>query len=273
MPITSDLGGKNYTLGRGRLFFSRYTAAQLAAGITSATRGEGELFFGNVPEFSLSTTEEVLDHFASTGGIRIKDDSVTLQLDRTGSFTTDNISMENLGLLFTSAGTTTVTQTAQTNQNYTITAARPGRFYQIGETALNPSGVRRLSNITVNKGAGFTTAVAATGNWEVDEELGRIYVLPGSVEIPADTDIRVTFNQAATTREQVISSSQSIYGALKWVSDNPKGANRDMLMPYVKLSPDGDYSLVGDEWQAMSFAYEILQKGSLAGVYIDGRPA
>lgn len=272
MPITSDLGGKNYTLGRGRLFFSRFTAAQVAAGLTNSSRGEGELFFGNVPEFTLATAEETLDHFASTGGIRVKDDSVTLQLDRTGSFTTDNISVDNLALLFTAAGKSSVTQTSGTGVTYTVTV-KQGRFYQLGESASLPTGFRNVSNIAVGKGASFATAVTSPGNWEVDEATGRIYIVPGSTDIPDDTEIRITFNHAAGVREQIISASQSIYGALKWVSDNPKGAQRDMLMPLVKLSPEGDYPLVGDEWQAMTFAYEVLQKGSLAGVYIDGRAA
>lgn len=270
MPITSDLGGKNYTLGRGRLFFNAFTPAQVSAGLTNTTRGQGELFFGNVPEFTLATEEETLDHFASTGGIRVKDDSVTLQLDRTGSFTTDNISMQNLALLFTGTGVTTVTQAAATAATNNITVKR-GRFYQLGVSQSNPTGVRGVSAVAVGKGAGFSTVVTAAGNYEVDEELGRIYILPGSVDIPDDTEIRVTFNQAANTREQVISASQSIYGELHWVSDNPKGAQRDVLMPLVKLSPNGDYPLVGDEWQSMGFSYEILQRGSLAGAYVDGR--
>jgi hypothetical protein len=270
MPITSDLGGKNYTLGRGRLFFNRFTPAQVAAGLTNTSSGEGELFFGNVPEFTLATEEEVLDHFASTGGIRVKDDSVTLQLDRTGSFTTDNISMDNVALLFTAAGTGTVTQSSATAVENVMTVKR-GRFYQLGVSPSNPTGVRGVSSVVVSKGAGFTTVVAASGNYEVDEALGRVYILPGSADIPDDTEIEIVFNQAANTRQQVISASQSIYGELHWVSDNPKGAQRDVLMPLVKLSPNGDYPLVGDEWQSMGFSYEILQRGSLAGAYIDGR--
>ena len=53
MTITADLGGKNYTLGRGRVFFDRYPAA---VAILADTKGEGERYFGNTPEFS--TTSE-----------------------------------------------------------------------------------------------------------------------------------------------------------------------------------------------------------------------
>lgn len=273
MPITSDLGGKNYTLGRGRLFFDRFSAAQISAGITASTMGEGERFFGNVPSVAMTSSEETLDHFSSTGGIRTKDDSVTLQLDRTGTFTTDNIDAANLALLFLGDNAATVTQTSLTAQTYTVTAAKRGRFYQIGATSVLPTGVRKVSNVSVRKGAGFSTVVTASGNYEVDEDLGRVYVLPGSADIPDSTDIQITYDAASGTREQVVSKSQAIYGALHWVSDNPKGTQRDVLMPYVKLSPDGDYNLVGDDWAQMSFSFEILQKGNLGGVYIDGRQA
>lgn len=273
MPITSDLGGKNYTLGRGRLYFDRFSAAQISAGITASTMGEGERFFGNVPEVSMTSSEENLEHFQSTGGIRVKDDSVTLQLDRTGSFTTDNIDIANLALLFLADGVGSITQSSVTAATYVIAAAKRGRFYQIGATSSLPTGVRKVSNVVVKKGASFVTTVTASGNYEVDEDLGRVYILPAAADIPDNTEIQITYDAAAGTREQVISKSQAIYGALHWVSENPKGTQRDALMPYVKLSPDGDYNLVGDDWAAMSFTFEILQKGNLGGVYIDGRQA
>lgn len=271
MPITSDLGGKNYTLGRGRVFFDRFTPAQVAAGITASTQGEGERYFGNTTEFNMTSEEEVLDHFSSEGGIRVKDDSVSLQLDRTGTLTTDHIDAANLALLFLSDGATTASQSSATGSTYVVTVNQ-GRFYQIGVTTGNPSGVRLVSNVVVAKGAGFSTNVTASGNWEVDEALGRIYILPGAADIPDGTEIEITYDVAAATREQVISKSQSIYGALRFVSDNPKGTNRDYYMPYCKLSPNGDYNLKGDDWQTMSFSFEVLQKASnIQGVYIDGR--
>jgi hypothetical protein len=273
MPITSDIGGKNYTLGRGRLYFDRFSAAQVAAGIAAGTQGEGERYFGNTPEVNMAAAEESLDHFSSEGGIKVKDDSVTLSLDRTGTLTVDNIDAQNLALLFLASGVNTLTQSSATAATWTVTAKK-GRFYQIGQSASVPTGVRVVSNIIVKKGSpGFATTVAASGNYEVDEALGRLYILPGSADIPDDTIIQVTYDAAAGTREQILSSTTSIYGALHYVADNPKGANRDMLFPYCKLTPNGDYNLKGDDWQTMSFNYEILAKGNLATVYIDGRPA
>jgi hypothetical protein len=271
MPITSDIGGKNYTLGRGRLFFDRFTSAQVAAGIAAATQGQGERYIGNTPSMNFASSEDSLDHFGSDAGVKIKDDSVSLQFDRTGGFTTDNIDANNLALMFLSDAAGTVTQAAITAASWTTTAS-PGSFYQVGSSVSVPTGVRNISNVIVNKGAGFSTLVAAAGNYEIDEVLGRIYVLPTSTDIPAGTLIQVTFDGAAGTREQVISKSQAVYGALRFIADNPKGKNRDYYMPYVKLSADGDFNLKGDDWQVMSFTFEVLQKGNLAGVYVDGRP-
>ena len=57
------------------------------------------------------------------------------------------------------------------------------------------------------------------------------------------------------------------------MSDNPKGANRDYYFPYVKLTPDGDYALKGEEWMQIGFSFEILKKAdNIEGAYVDGRP-
>lgn len=272
MPITSDLGGKGYTLGRGRLYFNRFTPAQVAAGIVAATKGEGERYIGNTPDLSMSSSEESLDHFDSDTGVRVKDDSVSLQLDRNGTFVTDNIGEHNLALYFLSNGAATLTQNVATAATFVILGAKPGLFYQIGETTSLPAGVRKISTVTVGKGALYATNVAAATNWEVDEELGRIYILPGSTGIPDNTDIQVTYNMVAATRTEVVSKSDSLYGSLHFVADNPKGANRDYLWPYVKLTPDGDFNLKGDDWQQMNFAFEVLRKASnIEAVYVNGR--
>ncbi len=270
MPITSDLGGKNYVLGRGRVFLDRFSQAAIDAGISSSTVGVGERYVGNTPEFSTTSEGEDLEHFDSDSGVRVKDSSVQLQLDRSGSFTCDNIDKHNLALLFM-GNANSVTQTAQTGLTHTVTVKR-GMFYQLGVSPSLPTGLRNVSTVTCGKGASFSTSVVAAGNFEVDETLGRIYILPTAVDISDDTEVRFTFNTAASTRNQIISSSNSIYAALKFVANNPVGINRDYYFPYVKIAPDGDYNLKGDDWQTMGFTFEILKKGAMEGVYIDDRP-
>lgn len=272
MPITKDLGGKQYTLGRGRVFFDRFPNN---IAVTALTRGDGERYLGNTPEFSTSSESEDLEHFDSDSGVRVKDSAVQLTLNRSASFVCDNISSENIALYFL-GDATSLTQASAAGVSEIMPSAniKRGRFIQLGVTELRPSGIRSITNVTIRKGAGFTTVIPLSGNYEIDEARGRIYIEPTSPDIPDNTSIQITYDVQATTREQVVSKSQSIYGSLRFVADNPTGPNRDYFYPYVKLSPDGDYNLKGDEWLQMGFTVEVLKKSSnVDAVYIDGQPA
>lgn len=268
MPLTADLGGKNYTLGRGRVFFDRFAPNVV---VNALTRGDGERYLGNTPEFSTTSESEDLDHFDSDSGIRSKDDSVQLTLDRSGAFVCDNIDAENIAMYF--LGTATVlAQASATAVVDVFEGAKQKRMYQLGVTAGNPSGVRNVSNVVVKTGVAFADTVTMSGNYQVDEVRGRIYIEDGAPGID-DEDIQVTFDVAASSRERIVSGSSSVYGSLRFVADNPKGPNRDYFLPYVKLSPDGDYNLKGDEWQQMGFTFEVLKKASnVEAMYIDGQP-
>lgn len=268
MPITADLGGKQYTLGRGKVYIDRYPQNVV---MTALTQGEGERYIGNTPEFMTNSSSEDLDHYDSDAGVRTKDDSVQLSFDRAGSFTCDNIDSNNIALYFL-GDKSTVTQTAATAVTATMTVKR-GRFYQLGVSASLPAGVRNVSNVVVKKGVAFADTVTMAGNYEVDETLGRLYIEADATGITDDLEIQVTFDVTASTRGQVVSKNRSIYAAIRFVADNPKGVNRDYYFPYVKLSPDGDYNLKGEEWQTMGFTMEILKKASnIESVYIDERP-
>lgn len=269
MPITSDLQGKNYTLGRGRLFFERYPNN---VDITNDLRGEGERYIGNTPAFNITSTAENLEHFDSDSGVRVKDDSVQLSNDRSGTFTTDNIDSENMALLFLGEVSARV-QASAVGVIDTLTGYQK-RFLQLGMSSSNPTGVRKISNVVVKKGVAFGDTVAPANNYQIDEDLGRIYILPNSPDIADATPLQITFDVAASTREQVVSSSNAIYGALRYVAENPKGRNRDFYLPYVKLAPDGDFEIKAEsDWVVAGFTFEVLQKGSLQGLYIDGRAA
>lgn len=269
MPITADLGGKKYTLGRGRVFFDRFANG---VSVTATTRGDGERYLGNTPEFSTTSSAENLDHYDSDAGVRVKDSSVQLTLNRTGKTVVDNIDKENVALYFLGTASS-LTQGAATGLVETITVKK-GRFYQLGATEALPAGVRNIASVVIKKGSGFSTTVTASGNYEIDEVRGRIFIENNATDIPDDTDIQVTYNVGASVREQIISGSNAIYGALRFVSDNPKGDNRDYFFPYVKMAPDGDYNLKGDDWQKIGFTFEVLRKSSnVEALYIDGIPA
>lgn len=257
------MASSNYVLGRGRLFFSTF-----APGTLTPT---GEMFIGNCPTISVSIQSETLDHMSSLGGVREIDDSATVSTTRSGTFTTDDVDAENLALFFFgSVGS--VSQASGTVTGEAINGVTKGRFYQLGTTTANPTGVRNISALTVTGPGGTPTYVLNT-DYRADLALGRIEIIPAGA-INNAANLLVNYTRSVNTREQVITGNRPITGALRFIADNPKGVNRDFYMPYVELSPNGDFNIITDsDWQQLPFNIKILKPPTAAALYIDGRAA
>jgi hypothetical protein len=254
----------NYTLGKGKVFLARLDPE-------TKLPLNGFRRIGNCPEFSTSSAVETLQHYSSEGGLAELDASVDTQTNRTGAFTTDNISVENLALQFTGENSSLV-QASATAVATTFTSKK-GDYFQLGATEANPLGLRSVSSVVVSTTGGSPVVVAELDNYEVDLVNGVLHVLDDAVALTDDVEYEVVFNVAAVTRPLVLSKNNSIYAQIKFTSDNPIGTNFTYLMPYVKISPNGDFSLIGDDWQTMSFSMEILKRDSTTeAMYIDGAP-
>lgn len=260
---------KNYVIPKGKIFFDAFLAG---VAITAATQGDGEVYFGNTPGASTNQTSETIDHYDSDSKVKVKDESVQLSIERKGTITIDDISANNLALYF--QGSVGAVAQAAAVATIELRTVKQGRSYQIGATPGNPTGIRSISNVVVKKGASFATTVLAPNNYTVDAALGRITILEDAPDIADNTPLQITYDNAAVSREQIVSGNNVIYGAVRVVADNPKGLNRDHYYPYVKLTPSGEYVLKADTWVQLEFEIEILQKApTIAAVYIDGRPA
>lgn len=256
---------KNYVLGRGKLYFDPFEP-----GTKNRT---GERYLGNTTEFNMTIESESLDHFDSDQGVRTKDDSVILELTRTASLTTDNISEENAAL-FLLGDVSDVEQTADPVTSESLGTPLPDRYYQLGVTDSNPQGVRNVSAVTVTIDPNGTSSEAVLDtDYELDEEMGRIYILVDGA-IDGETEVEVDYTPEANSRRRVTTSaSASVEGAVRFVSFNAKGKQKDVYIPYVTLQPTGDWALKGDDWQNMAFSAEIGELPGMAALYIDGRPA
>lgn len=261
----------NYTLGRGEVYFARLNPSTGLLG--------GERYIGNTPEFNLTAEEEKLEHFSSDRGVRVKDATVTLQVNYTGTISCDNINEENVALFF--LGDTqrlTVAQTTFTAQS--IPSVEKGMFYQLGMTALNPSGARNViwpgagpTAFTLSKVATPTNIALVHGtDFVLNAALGRIEILDTSSTVVNGDNLLVTYTVAASVRERIISGSTAIQGALRYVAYNPEGKQIDYYMPSVTLSPNGDFPLKSDEWQVIPFNVDVTKRDDqTAAIYGDGR--
>lgn len=251
----------NYVLGRGKLYFDRF-----ASGTENTT---GERYIGNTPEFSLSVETEEIEHFSSEEGLQIKDESVTLRVDYAATFVTDNIDLDNIAAFFFGDKQIT-TESAATDDTETLTVLQ-GMYYQLGISAANPVGLRQLTIDTVEDSGGGGTTYVEGVDYEVDNDLGRLYILPGG-NIADDTELDITYDVAAHTHDLVISGSNVIQGAMRFIAFNGVGKQTDFYMPKVTLRPNGEMALKGDDWQQFGFNVEVLKKGTLQNIYADGRP-
>ena len=252
----------NYTLGRGEVWFARF-----ASGYTPG----GFRYIGNTPEVSLTIESETLDHYNSDAGIREKDDSVPLEVNRTGSLTTDNINPENVALFFFGTASTETTG-ASTGNTFALTGIELDRAYMIGATANNPTGVFGIDEGGTNtvEISGGATLVEDT-DYTIDYDNGFITFLSGGTVADGD-DIDITYDLAANTRDRVISGSEPVEGAMIYRTVNPKGDDCTFYFPYVKVSPNGDYALKGDEWQQIPMSLEVLKLSNVEAIYRDGNP-
>lgn len=254
----------NYVLGRGRVHFSRF--------LPNTQTPEGFRYIGNTPEFNLNIESEDLDHYNSDEGIREKDDSVVLEVNRTGSLITDNIDPQNVALFF--FGThQTLTQALVASQTITMANPQPGRSYKIGASAQNPTGFFGINatGFEVETTVGSTALVAGT-DYEVNLDAGLITFLEGSTLVTGAADIDITFAVRESTRERVISGNAAVEGAMMYETRNPKGAQSMFYMPWIKVMPNGDYALKGDEWQQIPLQFEILKPDATQAIYQDGLP-
>lgn len=256
----------NYTLGRGEVHFARF--------LPGTRTPDGFYYIGNTPEFSLTIESETLDHFSSDGGIREKDDSIPLEVTRTGSLTTDNISPENVALFF--FGTNSIiTQTTVAAAPETLNNVKPGHSYKLGVTPSSPVGVFGINptGLTVAKVGTPNVPLAANTDYLIDLDAGIITLLDTSTIVLAGDEVIVTYGLRASTRTRVISGSEPVEGAMIYRSFNPKGDNAVFYLPYVKITPNGDYALKGDEWQQIPMSIEVLKSSAtVEAIYRDGIP-
>lgn len=258
------MADNNLVVGKGKIYFQRFADQ-------SQTFGDGteERFLGNAPTLTITQAPTALDHYASTGGLKEKDRTVTIQNDVSGKMSTDNVSPENLALFWLGdSSLLTVAAAAMVTETITM---KPGFSYQLGVSADSPSGARALTLTTAKIDA---TAVDAA-SYTFDGDTGRIDVADDAVDITADgVEVVVVYAQLAHTRSLVLAEGQQVFGALRFVADNPVGLNQDSYIPYCKITSDGDFEGIGDDWQTLGFDLEVLKPGGgLAKLYIDGRAA
>lgn len=258
----------NLVLGRGRLRFDQLID----------NKYQGELYLGNTPELTLTQDVTTLDHFSSDYGVKEMDDQMVLQNTRSGSFITDNISMANTALFFGGKVDTRL-RTQATDVKEVLNGGNKvsrGRFYQLGVSTDDPQGLGAIvassfqiyyaaAGVSISVGDGDLSSISGLtalpgANFELDAVSGELYIEPDAPNLVSDNKLYVQYNRYAQSQDMIISSDDQIRGALRFLSDNPKGMQKNYYFPQVTLTPNGDYALKGDDWQQLPFNFAVLRR-------------
>lgn len=259
-----DNQSHNLTIPRGAVLFAKYLPGTQTPGPYRD--------LGNCPEFTLSRSADYLTHYSSKSGVRVKDAEVPLSGDLTGSVTIDDISAENMALWFMS-NVQVVTIASATGQSETISDVVPGGIYQLGRSAVAPLGLRGISNLSFGGGGSYVEGQ----DYVLDGDNGLLTILEGGSIAPG-ANLSLTYNVAASTYRQVNAGDVGAEGELKFISQNPFGPNRVIMIPRARINPQGDLSLMTDAesptWQQIPFSISVMQKGNMPlAMNADGLPA
>ena len=251
---------KQYAILSGEMYFE-----QLIAGVY-----QGERYLGNAPSAELSIEPQKLDHYDADTNEVSKDFSFATRVDRAMALTLDNLSEENAALFF-SATASTVTQASTPVIAEAITDVQLGRYYQLGQTTGNPTGVRDVGSVVVKVGA---TTMALTTDYLLDATRGRIYIVSGGTIVAGD-DLAVNYTPVANTRRRLASGAgTTVEGRMRFLANNLAGANRDYYFPSVSITPSGSFQLKGGgenpQVGTLTLAVEILKPANAEAIYIDG---
>jgi len=248
----------SYNLGRGKVFF---------AFLDSSGNPKEYRDLGNAPEFSISLEVETLEHQSSRGGLKITDKEVTISQKVNLSLSLDEINAQNLAEFLSGdiAGLDASDSSGHDNPTHSGVTERElvavgevvlGRWYDLVDGNGNRCYDIKASNLTV-KDDGATTLTKDT-DYEVDEEMGRIFVLTGgSLTTSNGIDFELTADTSADEYIPEVKSltKTTVTGALKFISENPAANDRrsEFQFHQVSLKAEGDFGLISDEYTQMTF--------------------
>lgn len=236
----------DYNLGRGIIYIAELDS------ITGLPKEYRDL--GNAPSFSLSIDVEELIHQSSRAGLRTVDKRLVISQTVNISFVLEELSAENLALFFSGESVAATNPAIAGITQYQLTASLvKGRWYPIYHQT---TGARALdidaADVTlVHDLATLNETLVLDTDYTVDEEMGMVFILPGSTVADPGNTLHLTLaaeaTAAATTQTRGVTTSGKSY-ALKFIGENPADADQrfEVELHSVQVAAEGDFSLISE---------------------------
>ena len=238
-----ESSGENYTVGKGRGYFDRKDKAD---------HYEGERKLGNIAFMSATVDMDKRNHYNNKGSFRFVDKSAVVAVTPKISVTLDEISVENLALLFL-AEVREIEQAASGEETMSIERAkvRPGFVIDLGKRFLD------ADSFTVSDSSGFTYTSGT--DYQLDARSGKMQVCKGGA-LTGTEDLIISYKLKAQKYKELDNFQRStIEGRFTYVSDNAAGKNFIIEFWHVSFTLSGNAVLLTDrtEWMRIELEGEI----------------
>ena len=236
-----------------------YGGGRILVGVYESGRSVGdpiaERLIGDTQSMTHTRTTETAQTFSGDGPVARLLASVVTQIDHVFSFVCQDVSDENMELLFGGALETQEDEaTAVTDEE--IEGARQARLYALGIAADKPGGLlAEPGSVVVADGTGGgatvftpTTALvngAPNGAYRIDDR-GMLWIerksgAKSATVIPDGTDLFVDYTPVAKTVGQVrVTTPVQVKGSFRYVSDPASGEARDIIARKCTIDVSGE---------------------------------
>jgi len=239
--VNSD--GTKCLLGRGKVYFDRFTAA---------LQSTGERYLGDCNLFEITPSVEVKEKYSSadpSGGLLSR--AVTRQTHEV-SIEFAEISEENVALALLGATNALTQASGSVVAEVVGLTASPGvsldRWYKLAN--------RACSAFVLKKGV---TVLTITTDYLVDLVNGRVLFVSGGAVLAGDTTITCDYTKTAKVYSQVLAGTHStIRGKLSYVGDSLTGPNYHVECWSVIIMPDGALSLISEDYAAPKLKASVM---------------
>ncbi len=294
MSLAKTQHTTNTVLGAGEVFFDEEDAG---GNLT------GERYLGDSVSATIGSTTERTQVFSGDGPIAEALVDIVRSVERTMGFSLRDMSLENWDLFILGAGVSdsaAVAAARVTGADAWAFKAMKGRWFQVGATAANPSGIGPVKDVTVDdkvpgafdagKDALIITSAAAApannntitraDNYQVDTDTGRIYIEEDAAGFVDGTTYYVHYVPPAAldAGKRKIAKTGEIRqrrGAVRYIETPAAGKGRNVYARRVVLAPSGEAAVKSrDTEQQLAFtgAIQAAPAGSV-DLMIDGEPA
>lgn len=202
---------------------------------------------GNIKEFKLNVATETKDHYATDSGLNVLDKSITTKIDFSGSFILDVPDKRILAMFLYSEEPTAADQDSDTVTDQVCVLPGDQENYWLGK--------RDVSSVVVKHTSGSPIYEEDT-DYIVDYDNGFVSRLEGGA-IGVDESTKISYAHAAKTMFQLDAGALNNLKRHMWfIGQPPEGSAKDAQF-FASLSPNGDWSKIGDDFQELGFNFKV----------------